>query len=194
MPVWEHGAPGLAFLSRYSDGSCATITLAFASVALLWQGNLHWHICSKQQKPIFCITILCSYWVGARKHRTPKMTKMNDLFIQTVSSKSITASMKSRKTFPKIFRKLSQVTLIHQMLLSVRFTPPFRFDICEHVWIKDQILLFLCLNGWMLQMRFFITLEDPVLSIMATLKKWVSLLFSAFFSPLSLFFIFLLIC
>lgn len=35
MRVWEHGAPGLALLSRYSDRSCATITLAFASVALL---------------------------------------------------------------------------------------------------------------------------------------------------------------
>lgn len=60
MPVWEHGVPGLALYSRCSDGSCATITLAFASVALLRWGHRHRWICSKQQKLVFRIMILYS--------------------------------------------------------------------------------------------------------------------------------------
>lgn len=94
--------------------------------------------------------------------------------------------MKSRKTFPKIFRKLSQVTLIHQMLLRCL---PFRFDICERLNLRSDLVIFV-LKRTDASDEIFITLEDPVLSIMATLKKWVFLLFSAFFIPLSLFLFF----
>lgn len=137
MSVWEHGVPGLAFFSWCSNGSCATITLAFALVALLYQGNFHRHICNEQQKLVFCTMILCSYWVGTRKYQTYRMARTNDLFIQTASRESVMASMKSGRAFPKMLRKLSQINLICQMSFIGGFTICFIL-VCEYAWIKDQ--------------------------------------------------------
>lgn len=104
MVMWRLGAPGLAFPSWYSDGSCATIIQAFALIALLWQDYLCRHICSRKQKQISCIMILWLYWVGTRKHWICKRRKRMDLFLQWTSYESTLASVKNRRAFPKLFR------------------------------------------------------------------------------------------
>lgn len=136
MVMWRFGVPGLAFPSWYSDGSCATIIQACASIALLWQEYMCSHICSKKQKRISCIMILWLYWVGTRKHRIRKRTERIDSFMQWSSYESILASVKNRRAFPKLFRTFTDYPHTSDAGQR-RVHSSISFGICGNVWVEN---------------------------------------------------------
>lgn len=190
MPVWEHGAPGLAFLSRHSDGSCATISLAFASVALLWQGHLHRHICSKQQKPIFCITVLCSYWVGEKNIKHLRWQKLITYLHRQCPVRASQPAWKAGH-FQRYLENFHRLHL-YIRCCSVEDSPLHFILVCVNMFeLKIRSCYFLCLNGWMFQMRFLLLWKIPS-SLLCLLQKNVTSFYLMLFYPFKLTFHFLI--